>query len=428
VEVEAKRPHVVLLVHGIRDHALWQNAVRRKLEDAGFIVEATNYGRFNLLQFLVPIPFFRRRAIESVWRQIRIVRQSNPDALISVIAHSFGTYIVANIIRNEFDVKFHRVIFCGSVVPFEFPFEQASDRFGHPIVNEVGTADVWPAMAQSVTWGYGSAGSFGFRRPLLRDRWHKDAHHGYFLQGDFCTQYWIPFLRDDKLIHAADDPAPPSTLVQLIHIFPIKYVALAVCLIFAGWLWNVDRSNSALGTVRDGVAENPPAVEVTDSPATTSEIDIDMIVRNSGEAERWLKIASGELGQKERKGDLHNPRIIEYFKSVDWPDTARTDEIPWSSIFVNWVMEQSGYHGTRSAVNVSWSEWGKAVPRRIGCIAFFERAQIGAGSGVVGFYLGGSDGRYYVLGGNVRDAVGIMTVEDDRFVHCRWPTAAQLLE
>jgi alpha-beta hydrolase superfamily lysophospholipase len=162
--------HVVLLVHGIRDFALWQNTIRSALEDTGFKVEAINYGRFNLLEFLVPVSFFRRKAIATVWNQIRIVKDINPDAFISVIAHSFGTFVISHLMQEAFEVKFHRVIFCGSVVGYEFPFEQLKDRFSPPIINEVGTRDIWPAIAESVTTGYGSAGTYGFRRPLVRDR------------------------------------------------------------------------------------------------------------------------------------------------------------------------------------------------------------------------------------------------------------------
>src|SRR5947209_17498657 len=153
------RTHVVVLIHGVRDFALWQHSVRATLEEEGFSAEATNYGRLNLLEFLMPIGFLRKRAIGTVWRQIRIVRQNNPDADISVIAHSFGTFVLAELMKENFDIKFHRIIFCGSVIPYDFPFEQIQDRFQPPVVNEVGTRDIWPAMAESITFGYGSAGT-----------------------------------------------------------------------------------------------------------------------------------------------------------------------------------------------------------------------------------------------------------------------------
>jgi len=71
---------VVVLVHGIRDFALWQATIRPTLQRAGFAAEPTNYGRFSLVKFLAPVPFFRRWAINEVWEQIRIVKQQYPGA------------------------------------------------------------------------------------------------------------------------------------------------------------------------------------------------------------------------------------------------------------------------------------------------------------------------------------------------------------
>src|SRR5262249_18876100 len=154
------------------DHALWQNQIAHTLSDEGFIPQPTNYGRFDLLGFLIPISYFRNRAIETVWDQIRDVRKRFPDAQYSAIAHSFGPYVFAHILRKGFYMVFPSVIFCGSILRYRFPFEQISDRFMTPIVNDVGTRDIWPALAESVTWGYGSTGTYGFRRPRVEDRWH----------------------------------------------------------------------------------------------------------------------------------------------------------------------------------------------------------------------------------------------------------------
>jgi hypothetical protein len=225
--------HVVILVHGIRDFALWQAKIRPALEEQGFKVEATNYGRFNLLQFLAPFSYFRRKAIATVWNQIRIIKQNNEGSRLSVIAHSFGTFVIAHLIQQQFDIKFHRVIFCGSVVRYEFPFEQFQNRFTPDIVNEVGTRDIWPAIAESVTTGYGSAGTYGFRRPLVRDRWHNGARHGFFLSFEFCKLFWSPFLRDGSFVPGADAPERPRLWVELFTIFKLKYVLVALAVLAA---------------------------------------------------------------------------------------------------------------------------------------------------------------------------------------------------
>jgi hypothetical protein len=224
--------HVVILVHGIRDFALWQTTVRSAVEDEGLKAEAINYGRINLLQFLAPFSYFRKKAIATVWNQIRIVKQNNEGSLLSVIAHSFGTFVIAHLVQENFDVKFHRIIFCGSVVPYGFPFEQFQNRFTQPIINEVGTRDIWPALAESITFGYGSAGTYGFRRPLVRDRWHNGAHHGFFLDAQFCIKFWSPFLRDGEIVSGARDPESPPRWLQLFSVFKIKYVLVALTLAY----------------------------------------------------------------------------------------------------------------------------------------------------------------------------------------------------
>jgi hypothetical protein len=229
---DAKRKPVVVLIHGIRDHALWQKEIRDTLESEGFKVVSTNYGRFDLLRFLLPFGFFRRKAASEVLNQLNMVFYYNPGSTVSIIAHSFGTYIIGNIMRESFSLKFDKIILCGSILKYNFPFEQIQDRFSPDIVNEVGTRDVWPAVAESITVGYGSAGTFGFHRPLVYDRWHNGAGHGYFLSKSFCTKYWLPLLTEGAIVADSPSPESPNILVRFINILKIKYVVLAVATYF----------------------------------------------------------------------------------------------------------------------------------------------------------------------------------------------------
>lgn len=258
--------HLVILVHGIRDIARWQASISASLRAAGFEVEPTNYGRVNLLEFLLPISYFRNRAINTIWTQMQQAMQLHPRAKVSIIAHSFGTYVVAKILEKQFilEGQIQKIIFCGSVVRYNFPFEQFKSRFQHPIVNEVGTADPWPALAESVTTSFGSAGTFGFRRPGVRDRFHNGAGHGYFLTSEFCSKYWVGLL-EGKPILEGDIPArDPPLWVLLISIFKIKYIvgsALLVCtaLLICTLLWgpknysyDLDLTGSEIAYWNDG--------------------------------------------------------------------------------------------------------------------------------------------------------------------------------
>lgn len=101
-------------------------------------------------------------------------------------------------------------------------------------MNEVGSKDFLPALAESVTWGYGSAGTYGFRVPRVRDRWHNNCHHSTFLTSEFCKKYWVPFFRDGQIIDADIESKQPPILVRLMSRVRIKYL-LVFLLTFLGF-------------------------------------------------------------------------------------------------------------------------------------------------------------------------------------------------
>lgn len=233
---EGARPHLVILVHGIRDIARWQGDVGRALESEGLLVEHTSYGRWNLVLFLLPFDFIRRIAMARVWTDIQQARMLHPGADVSIIAHSFGTFVVTRILKEQFTLQLTRLILCGSVVRYDFPFEQIQNRFVPPLINDVGTSDPWPATAESLTTGYGSAGTFGFNRPGVRDRYHNGKSHGYFLTEAFARKYWAPFLKDGSVVPGDENADLPPLFVRLLQVVKVKYLialALIVLLVFA---------------------------------------------------------------------------------------------------------------------------------------------------------------------------------------------------
>lgn len=129
----------------------------------------------------------------------------------------------------------------------------------------------------------------------------------------------------------------------------------------------------------------------------------------------WLYIAEDEIGEKEVPGLNHNPRIIEYHSETTL--SATTDEVPWCSSFVNWVMKRAGYTPTRSAAARSWATYGKETPPVQGCIVVLTRN----GGGHVGFYVKSSANYVWVLGGNQSNAVNISAYPKSRVIAYRVP-------
>lgn len=126
----------------------------------------------------------------------------------------------------------------------------------------------------------------------------------------------------------------------------------------------------------------------------------------------WLKIAEGEIGQKEIKGPRHSLRVIEYHATTT--GRFRDDETPWCSSFVNWVMMKAGKPRTENAMAMSWARYGKKLTKpALGAIVVFS---YGRGRGHVGFVVGKQGKKIQVLGGNQNDMVKISAFSTVRVV------------
>jgi hypothetical protein len=118
---------------------------------------------------------------------------------LSVIAHSFGTYAIGKILKENPDIRLHRLILCGAILPSEFRWDQIPHSVETEIINDCGIRDIWPVLAQSTTFGYGPSGRFGFGAPGVRDRYH-DFGHGGFFQEQFVSNFWLPWFRSGNFV------------------------------------------------------------------------------------------------------------------------------------------------------------------------------------------------------------------------------------
>lgn len=123
--------HLVFILHGIRDQGFWAKRIAREIKKEHRIYHAReqgqrslrtitpSYGFFSMLQFL--LPGGRSNALYWFLDQYADARIMYPNAeSIDVIAHSNGTYLVAEALKECDPVKFRHVIFAGSVVRRDF--------------------------------------------------------------------------------------------------------------------------------------------------------------------------------------------------------------------------------------------------------------------------------------------------------------------
>jgi pimeloyl-ACP methyl ester carboxylesterase len=198
------RRHVVLLLHGIRTQGEWAQRAAAAIEsNPSMSARPIRYEFFDALRFLFPFSTFREKPIRRITRLIRDELSRDPASL-SVVAHSFGTYLIAKVLEREPDILLHRLILCGSIIVDDFEWEKYGHRLddasegGWQVVNDCGMDDRWPVIARSITWGYGASGSFGFGHPRVKDRYFNVGHSGFFRE-DFVRTYWLPYLSTGKI-------------------------------------------------------------------------------------------------------------------------------------------------------------------------------------------------------------------------------------
>jgi uncharacterized protein (TIGR02594 family) len=138
----------------------------------------------------------------------------------------------------------------------------------------------------------------------------------------------------------------------------------------------------------------------------------------------WLTEARSLMGTKEIPGPSHNSWIVERWARLgaSW---FNDDETPWCGLFVAHCMQVAGHPYPAKgqfARALAWNDWGKPCGSILGAVAVFGRT----GGGHVGFLVGESSDRLYVLGGNQSNAVNIMPIAKTRLVGLRWPASLPL--
>ena len=168
--------------------------VKRVLEEIPNVeVWECEYGYFDVLRFWCPI-FTRTGPINEVRAELEKANEAiskHSGGRLSVIAHSYGTYVITEILASKLDLKLHSLVLCGSIVRRRYAWHAIGDRIGsHPtrdgkknILNDFGLRDVWPVFAKCLSWGYGDTGRHKFGKSEVFDRAHDFAHGDYFLEG-----------------------------------------------------------------------------------------------------------------------------------------------------------------------------------------------------------------------------------------------------
>lgn len=188
----------VMIVHGIRDYGYWTKRLAGVIKDRAREMNrqcrtvTSSYGFFPMGPFVSPAG--RRQRVEWFLDQYVQARSRYPNADISFVGHSNGTYLLAGALKACPAVRFDRVVFAGSVVRTNYEWDDILDRgqVKH-VLNYVATRDWVVAgfpkfLGRLRIFDLGAAGTDGFRESRVKDvEFVKGAHDAAIVQSNWNT-------------------------------------------------------------------------------------------------------------------------------------------------------------------------------------------------------------------------------------------------
>jgi alpha-beta hydrolase superfamily lysophospholipase len=247
---------VVIIVHGIRDNGFWTKRVAREVKSLArsqqlvVCAPTPSYGFFSMYDFINP--WGRRNATYWFLEKYAELKVRYPEAPISFVGHSNGTYLAARALELSPVVAFERILFAGSVVRSGFDWSRFGARV-RSVLNLVATRDTVVAFLPGALerWrlyrigvDVGGAGFDGFSETKQGEA--TLVHNFEFLAGGHGVGVREPLWRDIAAFaldgtlpdQAPSDPTRPRARTALQRILgwvspgaPIVLMGLLVWLV-----------------------------------------------------------------------------------------------------------------------------------------------------------------------------------------------------
>ena len=231
--------HTLISLHGIRTRGAWQKQLQASCDraDAGIQHRPFDFGFFGTIQLIVPALRDRKIAWFLNEYTTLIKTEKNEETPPSIIAHSFGTYVIACAMEKHPEIRFQRVILCGSIIRRDYDW---STRFKigqvEGVLNDYGRKDLWVRIAECVIDAAGSSGYRGFEDTAgerVVERQHKAWRHSDYFYPLNYDRNWIPFI----LGSMGPEPLQQDRLRKPNWRFRVTMAILIGLLLAAGYIW-----------------------------------------------------------------------------------------------------------------------------------------------------------------------------------------------
>lgn len=196
--------NLIISVHGIRTEAKWQDRLKTELVQDNEFCYSYKYGFFDLLKFLSPLT--RKEEVRDFSAHVKTLLKNHPNAKISFVGHSFGTYIIGNFLRSltaESSFKVENVLLISSVLHSNFPWILIKQKVDiKNIVNDCGTKDKVLLLSHMFVPGMGMAGRVGFKGfqgTTFVNRYFESGHNLYESVDNYFNDFCFPLFLNSEV-------------------------------------------------------------------------------------------------------------------------------------------------------------------------------------------------------------------------------------
>lgn len=208
----------ILALHGMNTSGKWQQEFSWFLQNLyGYSIPVAIYKYGNIK--ISPLMRFRQRTyVERLVKNIHRLRDqfTEPHHKVpDVIAHSFGTWLLAKMLMENEDIKVGRVILTGSIIRPDFPWQSLIQRKQvEAVLCHHSIKDCPVKLAHWFIPGSGPSGVSGFndRGNVFHIGETDFGHSDYFEDDRLAAQVinkWTPFLtRPINALKGLADPDP----------------------------------------------------------------------------------------------------------------------------------------------------------------------------------------------------------------------------
>lgn len=193
---------ILVTVHGLLSKAEWNTEIAPIASSQGWIFAPYVY-RSNCVDLLIRKKK-RKRIVDAFREWIFDIQMRHKGVPISVIAHSFGTYIIADYLagfNENIPVRFQTIILTGSIINPVYDWQKKYEQSKVIRVrNEVATNDNWvqriPDGLFRLNKKFGQSGIDGFanQSEILTENANKIFNHSNVIRRDVVEQIWMPYL------------------------------------------------------------------------------------------------------------------------------------------------------------------------------------------------------------------------------------------